>query len=340
MNRNESTPMNPKEKQSDLPFQVLLYYNFVPVPDPELLRIEMEAICRDLNLLGRILIANEGINGTVSGPKEATEAHMEYIRKHPILHATEFKIDAVEGHTFNKLHVRVKEEIVHMGVDELDVHAPVANYVEPEEFRAVLESNDPDIVILDARSNYEHEVGRFRNALTLDIENFRELPEALAELEAYKDKKIYTYCTGGIKCEKVSRLMLNAGFSEVYQLHGGIIRYGHEVGGAHFDGSCYVFDQRVVVPVNDVDPQVVGACKLCEGPTERMINCGNPDCNDHFLICGECAETMQGTCSEECREAPRRRRWDGKGYYLRGVNSKLYQSNPDPNYVALQKEKD
>jgi UPF0176 protein len=319
---------------------VLLYYNFVPVPDPEQVRKEMEDFCQAHGLLGRILIAHEGLNGTVSGPRSATRAYMDWLGQHPVFFATEFKIDDVPGHTFLKLHVRVKPEIVHLGVEELDMTVPVDNYVEPEAFRQILERNDPDVVILDARSNYETEVGRFRNALTLDIENFRDLPAALEALEPYKDKQIYTYCTGGIKCEKVSRLMLKAGFQHVYQLHGGIIRYGHEAQGAHFEGSCYVFDQRVVVPVNQVNPKVMGQCKVCEGDTERMINCANPDCNDHFLICDSCAERLQGCCSDTCHAHPRRRAWDGTGYYLRGVNSKLYVEAPEPNYVrAIQGEK-
>lgn len=319
-----------------LPFQVLLYYNFTPVPDPEAARKEMEDFCLANNLLGRILIAPEGLNGTVSGTIADTQAYMDWLGQHPIFHATAFKIDPIEDHPFLKLHIRVKEEIVHLGNDGLDTTAPVSNYVEPEEFREVLKNGGEDIVILDARSNYETAVGKFKGAMTLDIDNFRELPDALDELEALRDKKIYTYCTGGIKCEKVTRLMYERGFKDVYQLHGGIIRYGHEVGGEDFEGSCYVFDQRVVVPVNDVNPSVLGKCKICSGPTEVMVNCANPDCNDHFLICESCANAQEGCCSSACMTHPRRRVWDGRGYYLRGVNSKLYSENPDPNYVREQ----
>lgn len=314
-------------------YLVLLYYNFTPVEDPQAARDEMEAFCESHDLLGRILIGSEGLNGTVSGKRADVQAYMDWVGQHPVFHATEFKIDEVEGHTFLKLHVRVKNEIVHLGITELDMTQPLDNYVEPEEWKKMMESGDPDVVILDARSNYEHELGRFKNAITLDIENFRELPSKLAELEHLKDKKIYTYCTGGIKCEKVSRLMMQEGFHNVFQLHGGIIRYGHEAGGAHFDGSCYVFDQRVTVPVNQVNPEVLGHCEICENSTERYINCANPDCNAHFLICDDCANRLEGCCSETCMEHPRRRSWDGRGYYLRGVNSKLYVQNPDPNYL-------
>jgi UPF0176 protein len=315
------------------PFRVLLYYNFVPVADPQAVRAEMESFCAAHGLLGRILVAHEGINGTVSGPVEATQQYMDFMAQHPIFHSTQFKIDAVEDHTFIKLHVRVKNEIVHLGVEDLDMTQPVDNYVEPDEWREMLKADDPEVIILDARSNYETEVGRFKNAISLDIENFRELPDKLSELAQYKDKKIYTYCTGGIKCEKVSRLLMREGFEQVYQLHGGIIRYGHEAGGENFEGSCYVFDQRLVVPVNSVNPDLLGHCKLCEASTEKYINCANPECNTHFLICEDCATQLEGCCSEECKRHPRRRQWDGRGYYLRGLNSKLYVENPDPNYV-------
>lgn len=323
----------PSEETLAYPFWVLLYYNFTPVPDPDAARMEMEAFCQAEGLLGRILIAKEGLNGTVSGPIGAVQNYMNWMASHPVFHATEFKIDAVPGHTFLKLHIRVKDEIVHLGVEDLDMTQPVNNYVEPEEWRKMLHSDDPNIVILDARSNYETEVGRFKNAISLDIENFRELPDKLDELELYKDKKIYTYCTGGIKCEKVSRLLMREGFKEVYQLHGGIIRYGHEAGGEDFEGACYVFDQRVVVPVNSVNPYKLAHCRICSTVTEKYINCANPDCNAHFLICDDCADRLEGCCSEVCMENPRRRRWDGKGYYLRGLNSKLYVENPDPNYL-------
>src|SRR5690606_7629349 len=125
--------------------------------------------------------------------------------------------------------------------------------------------------------NYEHNVGRFKNAVTLDIENFREFPDKIEELAAYKDKKILTYCTGGIKCEKASALLLKSGFKDVYQLHGGIIKYGKETGGKDFEGKCYVFDNRVTVDVNHVNPTEVATCHNCGVTSSRMINCANPE---------------------------------------------------------------
>lgn len=324
------------DQHSSQDYQVLLYYNFVSVPDPEAVRAEMEEFCIGNRLKGRILIAKEGLNGTVSGLATDTIAYMDWLGQHPVFHSTEFKIDPSEHHTFLKLHVRVKEEIVNFGVGDLNPNSPLDNYIEPDEFRRALKSENEDIIFLDARSNYEHKVGKFKGALTLDIDNFRELPGAIEELEHLKDKKIYTYCTGGIKCEKVSRYMIEQGFENVFQLHGGIVRYGHEAEGEDFEGSCYVFDQRVVVPVNTSNPTTIGECHLCSGKTDVMVNCANSDCNLHFLICETCAQEKEGCCSNSCMTSPKRRVYDGKGYYLRGVNSKLYTQTPDPNYIRMK----
>jgi UPF0176 protein len=321
-------------------YQVLLYYKYSPVSDPEALRISQFDFCSAHGLLGRILVAPEGINGTVSGLKEDTRKYMNYMQAHPLFQGIEFKIDPSDAHTFNKLHVRVKKEIVHLGLGHQDVNPleRTGTYIEPQEFRELLKQKDEDVVLLDARSKYEYEVGKFPGALTLDIENFRELPKQLEAIAHLKDKKIVTYCTGGIKCEKASALLLKEGFTNVLQLHGGIVRYGHEAEGENFEGACYVFDHRVVVPVNKVNPKVIGKCAICASPTEKMINCANTQCNKHFLICTACGEKYEGTCSEACHESETRRAWDGSGYYLRGVNSKNYVCTGAPQGVDLRKQ--
>ncbi len=311
-------------------YRVLLYYKFVSIDDPQAVQEAHQQFCDDLELKGRILVAKEGINGTVSGLKHQTDAYKAYMKSHPLFAGIEFKEDTSDDHVFLKMHVRVKNEIVRFEVDAIDPAKEAGGkYVEPVEFQEVLEraETDDDIIILDARSDYEYNVGKFKNAKTLDINTFRELPEKLQELETYKDKKIYTYCTGGIKCEKVTLWMEKNGFKNVYQLHGGIINYSKVTGGKDFEGECYVFDQRVVIPVNTVNPTVIGTCGVCGAPTKKMINCANADCNKHFLICEDCADRLEGCCSEPCQEAPKRRQYDGRGYYLRGVNSKEYSNS-------------
>src|SRR5690606_36332622 len=164
--------------------------------------------------------------------------------------------DGVSGHRLRSIVTEMSRNDTSTGASGLwMVTKETGKHLEPHEFMA--RKDRDDVVVLAVRSNYEHNVGRFKNALTLDIDNFREFPEKIAELEAYKDKKILTYCTGGIKCEKASALLLKSGFADVYQLHGGIIKYGKEAGGKDFEGKCYVFDNRVTVDVNRVNPTEV-----------------------------------------------------------------------------------
>ena len=231
---------------------------------------------------------------------------------------TDFKIDDVEAPSFIKMHCRYKSEIVHSGLRDpniIDPNKKTGKHLEPAEFQKMIDQED--VVILDVRSNYEHNLGRFKNAVTLDIENFRDFPEKINELAKYKDKKVLTYCTGGIKCEKASALLLHHGFNDVYQLHGGIIKYGKEAGGEDFEGKCYVFDNRIAVDVNTVNPTIVSKCYNCGKVTPKMINCANPECNEHITQCDDCGNELQGCCSVACTTNPRKRKYDGTGYYVK-----------------------
>jgi UPF0176 protein len=216
------------------------------------------------------------------------------------------------------LNVRVKDEIVHSGLKHIDPTKKTGAYIEPEQFKKLKDKED--VVIVDVRSNYENNVGKFKGAISFDIDNFRDFPDKVSELEQYKDKKIITYCTGGIKCEKASAYLLEKGFKNVYQLHGGIIKYGLEEGGEDFEGKCYVFDNRVVADVNSVNPSVISKCHICGTDCDRMVNCANPECNKHVPICEKCAVEMEGACSEPCLNHPRKRPYDGKGYYPKELN--------------------
>ncbi|MDX5346865.1 MAG: rhodanese-related sulfurtransferase [Hymenobacteraceae bacterium] len=300
-------------------YSVLLYYCYTPIEDPEQFREEHHLLCLELNLLGRIVIAAEGLNGTVSGLKEDCEKYMQLVKADPRFSKIDFKVEAIDGHAFTKLHVRHKPEIVHSSLRHIDPNKRTGVHLEPEEFRKMKDAED--VVILDVRSDYEYNVGRFKNAVTLDIENFREFSEKVERLkEEYKDKKILTYCTGGIKCEKASAFLLEQGFENVYQLHGGIIKYGLEAGGEDFEGKCYVFDNRLTVDVNKVNPKVISNCFVCHTPNDRMVNCANPHCNEHVAICESCGEKLQGACSVACMENPDKRPYDGSGYYQKNTN--------------------
>ncbi|SFB83122.1 UPF0176 protein [Flexibacter flexilis DSM 6793] len=318
--------------ESTKPYSVLLYYCYSPIEDPEAFREEHHLFCLENNIRGRIIVAKEGLNGTVSGLVADCEAYMNHVKSDPRFAKTDFKVEAHDKHAFSKLHVRYKPEIVHVGLPSIDPNQRTGIHLEPKEFRAM--KDDEDVVILDVRSNYEHELGRFKNAVTLNIDNFREFPDKLAELEQYKDKKILTYCTGGIKCEKASAYLLENGFENVYQLHGGIIKYGMEAEGADFEGKCYVFDNRIAVDVNTANPTVISKCYVCGTPSDRMINCANEHCNNHIAMCEKCGWEMEGSCSAECKSQPDKRVYDGTGYYQKNTN----HYNPYKGLVRRKKE--
>lgn len=299
-------------------FRTLLYYCYSTIENAEQFASDHLAFCNSLGLVGRIIVADEGLNGTVSGTEEACNMYMKAIYADGRFNHTEFKIDEVEEPSFIKMHCRYKAEIVHSGLRDPKVINPTKQtgiHLEPEDFLAM--KDQEDVVILDVRSNYEHNLGHFKNAITLDIDNFREFPEKVKELEHLKGKKILTYCTGGIKCEKASALLLKEGFEDVYQLHGGIIKYGKEVGGKDFEGDCYVFDNRVKVAVNTVNPSIISTCRNCGTTTNKMINCANPTCNEHFTQCDACGTALEGCCSTTCQAAPEKRKYDGTGYYVK-----------------------
>lgn len=312
-------------------YRVILYYTYVEIEDPETYRDEHHLFCIQNNLLGRVIVSKEGLNGTVSGLAEDCEAYMKYIHSDDRFKATQFKIEEHDSHTFKKLHVRVKDEIVN---SDLPVNPLVrtGKHLDPAEFKRMMQ--EEDVVLVDMRSNYEHSVGRFKGAITFDMENLRELPDHVQEIEHLKDKKIITYCTGGIKCEKASAYLLERGFENVYQLHGGIIRYGVEEGGEDFDGKCYVFDSRVAVDVNKVNPEIISTCYVCGEKCDRMINCANAECNRHAPICTSCAEKLDGACSPECQSHPAKRPYDGTGFYA--SNSNHY--NPIQGFRSLKKK--
>jgi UPF0176 protein len=312
------------EAQSN--FWVLLYYGYAKIDDPVLFREKHHELCLELNLRGRIIVAPEGLNGTVCGNPVDCQKYISAVRSDSRFEKMDFKIEASQTMAFRKLHVRVKPEIVNSGLTHIFPSEKTGIHLQPAEWKQL--KDQPDVVILDVRSNYEHQVGKFKNAITLDIENFREFPEKVKQLlPKLKGKKILTYCTGGIKCEKASAYLLEQGVQDVYQLHGGIIKYGLEEGGYDFEGKCYVFDGRVVASVNKVNPTIISKCYICQKPCDRMVNCANPDCNLHTSICEECAEQYKGACSHECMASPNKREYDGTGYYAgesNGYNPRLH----------------
>ena len=287
------------------PYRVLLYYKYVPIENHEEFAKEHLAFCKELGLKGRILVAHEGINGTVSGTIEQTDTYMNTMHANPLFKDMVFKIDEADGHAFKKMFVRPRPELVTFKLEEdIDPNKLSGKRLKPKEWLEALQQED--VIILDGRNYYEYDVGHFRNAIRPEVKSFREFPKWIREnLSQYKDKKILTYCTGGIRCEKLSGFLIREGFKDVSQLDGGIATYGHdpEVRGRLFDGKMYVFDERITVQVNHTEEQtVVGKCLHCGAPSEKYINCAYDFCHNHHIVCEVCEEKYNGYCSTECAE--------------------------------------
>ncbi|MFF2445731.1 rhodanese-related sulfurtransferase [Neobacillus sp. NPDC058068] len=290
-------------------YRVLLYYKYVVIENPEEFAKEHLQVCNDFGLKGRIIIASEGINGTVSGTIEQTNVYMKYMEEHPLFAGTIFKIDEASGHAFKKMRVRFRPELVTLRLeDDVNPNVLTGKHLKPKEFFEEMQKEDT--VVIDARNDYEFDLGHFKGAVRPDILNFRDLPDWIREnKQAFEGKKILTYCTGGIRCEKFSGWLLQEGFEDVSQLEGGIVTYGKdpEVQGELWDGQLYVFDERISVPVNRKEHVVVGKDYFTGEPCERYVNCANPACNKKILCSEENEHKHLRSCSQECRVHPRNR---------------------------------
>lgn len=291
-------------------YEVILYYKFEPIDDPDLFCKDHKNELKNLELKGRVYIGSEGINGTLGGTREQIDKYKKYLRSLDGFGDTEFKTDEHNGVPFAKLVCKVRDELVAIHMDGLNPQNG-GNYLEPGEWRKVIENED-DYVMIDVRNNYESKVGHFEGAVTPDVDNFYDFPEWLesAENEIPKEKKVLMYCTGGIRCEKFSVLMKQKGWKDVNQLHGGILKYAKVEGGEHFKGKCFVFDDRLVVPVNKEKLHPIARCEITGKPADSYINCANMECNKLFVCSEEGAKLMDGCCSEECKKSEYKRPFD------------------------------
>ncbi|GAA0344838.1 rhodanese-related sulfurtransferase [Bacillus carboniphilus] len=290
-------------------YRVLLYYHYVTIENPEEFAKAHLKFCKEIGLKGRILVANEGINGTVSGTVEQTNQYMEAMKNDPMFADMVFKIDESDGHAFKKMHVRPRPELVTLRLeDDINPKELTGEYLEPKEFYKRMQ--EENTIVLDVRNTYEYDLGHIRGAIRPDVETFRDTPNWVREnRELLEGKRILTYCTGGIRCEKFSGWLKREGFEDVGQLHGGVVTYGKdpEVQGDLWDGQLYVFDERIAVPVNRKEHVIVGKDYFTGEPCERYVNCANPECNKQILASEESEHKYMRSCSHECRVHPRNR---------------------------------
>lgn len=267
-----------------------------------------KALCEKLNLKGRILISTHGINGTVGGDIEDLKAYAKATKSYGLFKGTVFKWSEGTRDHFPKLSVKVRDEIVSFGAaDELkvDEKGVVGGgvHLKPEQVHKLVEERGEDVVFFDGRNAYEAQVGKFKNAIVPDVRTSKDFLKELDsdKYDEIKDKPVVTYCTGGIRCEILSSLMKNRGFKEVYQMDGGIVKYGEKYADdGLWEGSLYVFDDRMGVKFSD-KAKDIGVCVHCGGKTSNYENCANKACNELVLICENC-KTDKDTCSEACAD--------------------------------------
>lgn len=283
---NKTTQQQPK---------IILYYKFVPVSDPSMTMRWQRELCQRLGLKGRIIVSDQGINGTLGGGIENLREYKREMNRSVLFKNIMYKWSDGTGVDFPKLSVKVKDELVAFKAkDEITVtERGVENggvHLKPEQIHKLIAERGDEVVFFDGRNSYEAQVGKFKDTIIPAVET---TPDFLRELEhpkydAIKDRPIIIYCTGGVRCEILSVLMKNRGFKEVYQIDGGIVKYGEKYGDdGLWEGTLYVFDGRMSHTFSS-NTKTIGTCVHCQGKTSRFINCADMSCNKLQLVCDDC----------------------------------------------------
>jgi UPF0176 protein len=284
--------------------KILLYYKFTPLADPEAVRLWQKTLCDSLNLRGRILLSKHGINGTVGGDIDDLKAYVKATKAY--FKGMAFKWSDGAREDFPRMSAKVRDEIVTFGApDEIKVDEKGVvgggTHLTPAQVHELVKKHGDDVVFFDGRNAYEAQVGKFKDAVIPDIRTTRDFLDDLAsdKYKDIKDKPVVTYCTGGIRCEVLSALMKNRGFKDVYQIDGGIVKYGETFkDDGLWEGKLYVFDRRLVVQFSE-KAKDIGHCIHCDAKTSNFENCANNACNNLVLICKDCLQKTT-TCSADC----------------------------------------
>ncbi len=278
-------------------YKIILFYKYTHIDDPKAERLAQFELATRLGMKGRMIVAREGINGTFEGIKEACLEYMKIMKADPRFADIHWKISegTSDGTAFPRLSVKARKEIVslHLGEEaDIDPNQITGMHLKPEMLKKWYEEGK-EFHIVDMRNDYELRVGKFEGTVFPDLNNFRDLKENIKKLEDLKDKTVLTVCTGGVRCEKASGLLMREGFKDVYQLDGGIVSYMEKYPSENFKGSLYVFDKRIVMNFDDPNNkdqqhEIIGHCSKCIVPSEHYVNCANLMCHDHFICCKNC----------------------------------------------------
>ena len=274
--------------------RIILFYKYIPLVDPESIRIVQRLWCEELSLKGRLFLASEGINGTLEGSELAITEYIGRMNESSDFQEINYKFSKGNGTSFPKLQVKVRTEIVAMHIEDRDLGplgGVTGEYIEAKELQEWYEQ-EKDFVVIDMRNCYEYEVGRFRNSVySPGLRNFRDLPTILPDIEHLKNKTVVAVCTGGVRCEKASGFLKKHGFETVYQLHNGIHTYMEQFPNQYFDGKLYVFDKRKLwAPEKAPEPQTIARCILCQELSENVLDWYDKDSQkrNQGVICEAC----------------------------------------------------
>lgn len=271
------------------------------------MRLWQRTLCEGLNLRGRILLSKDGINGTVGGELDDLKKYVKTTKEYGGFKDTHFKWSDGTREDFPRLSVKIRDELVAFGTaDEVtvDEHGVVGGgkHLTPQAVHELVKERGDDVIFFDGRNVHEAAIGKFKNAIVPNVNHTRDFPKELEDpkYDSIKDKAVVTYCTGGIRCEVLSSLMKNRGFKEVYQMDGGIVKYGETFGdGGLWEGALYVFDDRMNVRFSE-HAKDIGRCVHCDTATSNYENCAVKSCNNLVLICEQCKDNTE-VCSDACR---------------------------------------
>jgi len=291
--------------------KVILYYAFTPLEDSEAIRLWQQGLAESLGLRGRVIIAPHGINGTLGGSLPSLKKYVSATKKYPGFKSIDFKWSDGTGKEFPRLSIKTKTELVAFGSPQeivVDRNGVVngGKHIKPYEVNKLVESRGEEVVFFDGRNAFEAKIGRFKNAVVPDVSTSRDFVQEIesGKYDHLKDRPIITYCTGGIRCEILSSVMVKRGFKEVYQIEGGIVRYGKKYGDeGHWEGSLYTFDSRMAINFSD-KTKVIGECEKCGSATKDFRNCTTESCHSLILLCDSCAKLPSNlSCTHENAEA-------------------------------------
>lgn len=297
--------MNQKQEK---PYLVLAYYHFTALDNPLKLVAEHQSFFSTRDVTCRIYISEQGINGQMSAARNDAMEYIAWMHSKAEFAEVEFKLHEHHENVFPRTTVKYRKKLV--AIDERVDLSQKGEHVSPERWKEMMESQHERLII-DVRNEYEWKIGHFKGAELPPCDTFREFSEYAEDLTTKVDVKkmpVMMYCTGGIRCELYSSILKEKGFEQVYQLQGGIIKYGLKEGNDHWLGKLFVFDDRLAIPLSEKESCVIGTCHHCKQPNDTYYNCANMDCNELFLACPECLVHFAGCCQESCKDAPRVRK--------------------------------